>query len=224
MELSRKIAVLTGLIAACGQSTGQATPGSASIKTPSPELKQWEYTLTLDGYILAQGTSYVNPVVTADHKWLHLEARYNDESLRTTSLWLGYNFARGDASDGSNWQFHITPMVGGVFGRTNGIAPGCEVSLNYRGKIEASINNEFVFDLTDKSKSFYYSWPQLTYSPVTWFHVGAVAQHTAAYRSSINVQRGFLVGFSRKKWEVTSYVFDPWTKATVVVLEIGKVF
>jgi len=25
--------------------------------------------------------------------WLHLEARYNDEDLRTGSLWVGYNFA-----------------------------------------------------------------------------------------------------------------------------------
>ena len=51
---------------------------------------------------------------------LHLETRYNNEDLRTGSLWVGYNFAWGE-----KWQFEVTPMIGGVFGRTNGIAPGC---------------------------------------------------------------------------------------------------
>jgi hypothetical protein len=37
-------------------------------------------------------------------------------------------------------------MLGGVFGRTKGIAPGCEVSLRYRKKVEAWINNEYIFD------------------------------------------------------------------------------
>ena len=68
-------------------------------------------------------------------------------------------------------------MIGGVFGRTNGIAPGCEASLTYK-KIELSIANEYVFDTTHKSGNFYYSWPQLTYSPVDWFRVGLVAQRT----------------------------------------------
>jgi hypothetical protein len=214
---------LIGLLLTSAEALAQATPGSASIKPPA-DLQQWEYAFTVDGYIVQNGTSFANPVFTADHKWLHLEGRYNDENLRTGSLWVGYNFVRGDVDGGGNWQFAITPMVGGVFGRTNGIAPGCEASLSYRKKLEASINNEYVFDTTSKSGNFYYSWPQLTYSPVDWFHVGAVAQHTAAYQSSISLQRGFLVGFSRKQWEFTTYVFDPGSKATVVVLEWGVSF
>ncbi len=153
-----------------------------------------------------------------------MEARYNDEDLRTASLWVGYNFVRGDVDSGEKWELDITPMLGGVFGRTNGIAPGCEVSLSYRKKVEASISTEYVFDTTSKSGNFYYSWPQLTYSPVDWFHVGAVAQHTRAYQTSLNIQRGFLVGFSRNKWEFTTYVFDPGTARTIVVLESGVSF
>jgi hypothetical protein len=174
--------------------------------------------LTIDSYSAPQQTSFVNPGLTADHKWLHLEARYNDENLRTASLWVGYNFAHGDGVD-DKWEFNITPMVGGVFGRTNGIAPGCEVSLIYRKKIEVSLSNEYVFDTKSKSGSFYYAWPQLTYSPMKWLHVGAVAQHTAVYRTAVSIQRGFLVGFSHKKWEFTTYVFDPGTPGMVVVLE-----
>jgi hypothetical protein len=59
---------------------------------------------------------------------------------------------------------------------------------------------------------------------VDWFHVGGVVQHTAAYQDSFSIQRGFLVGFSRKKWEFTTYVFNPGTTGTIVVLESGVSF
>lgn len=95
---------------------GQATPGSTSIKTPTSAAQPWEYSLTVDGYIVQEGTSYVNPTFTADHNWLHLEGRYNNENLRTGSLWVGYNFSRGDVSAGDRWEFDVTPMIGGVFG------------------------------------------------------------------------------------------------------------
>jgi hypothetical protein len=131
MKATQQLAVLMGLVLVSGQAIGQATPGSASIKPEPAALQPWEYTFTIDSYTGPERTSYVNPVITADHNWLHLEARYNDENLRTASLWVGYNFRRGDVSADGKWEFDITPMLGGVFGRTNGIAPGCEVSLRY---------------------------------------------------------------------------------------------
>lgn len=214
MKLTLQLAVLAVLVLVSGQLLGQATPGSAPDAAKNP----WEYNLTIDGYIVPNETSYVNPIFMADHDWLHLEARYNDEDLHTGSLWVGYNF-----SAGKKLVLNVTPMIGGVFGRTNGIAPGCEASLTYK-KIEVSITNEYVFDTTHKSGNFYYSWPQLTYSPRDWFRVGAVAQHTAAYREPVSLQRGFLVGFSHKQWEFTTYVFDPELPNPVVVLEVGVKF
>ncbi len=230
MRATIQLAVLAALAVMSGRLLAQATPGSAPVKTSPAEAEPWEYNLTVDGYIIPDGTSYVDPVLTADHNWLHLEARYNYENLRTGSLWAGYNFSWGDVDSGDKWEFDLTPMIGGVFGRTNGIAPGLEVSLNYRKKIELSLTNEYVFDTDSKSGNFYYAWPQLTYSPVEWFHVGAVAQHTVAYHSPVNIQRGFLVGFSRrmrdshKKWEFTTYVFNPGISGTNVVLEAGFSF
>jgi hypothetical protein len=131
---------------------------------------------------------------------------------------MGYNF-----SVGKNLVLDVTPIIGGVFGRTTGIAPGCEASLAYR-KVELSISNEYVFDTGDSSGNFYYSWLQLTYSPADWLRVGLVAQHTKAFHSSLDVQRGFLVGFSHKKVEFTTYIFNAgWTDPTVV-LEAGVSF
>ena len=161
--------------------------------------------------------NYGDPVFTADRKWLHLEARYNYEDLHTGSLWAGYNF-----SWGKNLVVDVTPMLGAVFGRTNGIAPGCEASLSYK-KIKASVSNEFVITPANTDNSFYYSWPELTYSPTSWLKVGGVAQHTKAYQTTLDVQRGFLVGVNHKRWEATTYIFNPDITPTVV-LEFGISF
>ena len=138
--------------------------------------------------------------------------------MRTGSLWAGYNFAAG-----KKLVLDITPMIGGVFGRTTGIAPGCEASLTYK-ELQLSISNEYVFDTTHKSGNFYDTWPQLTYSPLSWFRAGLVAQRTRAFHTSLDVQRGFLVGVSRKKWESTIYVFNAGFTDPTVVLEVGLNF
>ena len=196
----------------------QGTATSAPAKSPDAAQNPWSYSITLDGYIIPNETSYANPTFTADHEWLHLEARYNYENLRTGSLWAGYNF-----SAGKTLVLNITPMIGGVFGRTTGISPGLETSLTYK-TVELSISNEYVFDTTNHSGNFYYSWPQLTYSPTGWIRVGLVAQRTKAFQTPLDVQRGFLLGVSHKKWQFTTYVFNLGFTSASVVLETGVSF
>jgi hypothetical protein len=224
LKAIQQIAWLVLLLVLKNHALGQATPRGASIKAPSTATRSWQYYLTVDGFIVPGGTSFLNPDLTADHNWLHLEARYNYEDLRTGSLWVGYNFARGNVDDGGRWELAITPLVGGVFGRTTGIAPGCEISLNYRNKFEASIENEYVFDTASKSGNFYYAWPQVTFSPRKWLHVGGVAQHTVDYSGRASAQGGFLVGVSRKNWEFTTYVLNPGFADATVALESGFSF
>ena len=196
----------------------QEVPNAAQAPTPGPAKSAWAYNLTIDGYVVPHGTSYIDPVLTANRKWLHLEARYNYENLKTGSLWFGYNF-----SAGKTLVLNITPMVGGLFGRTDGIAPGCEFSLTYK-KIQFAISNEYVFDTTSKSGSFYYTNPEITYSPVTWFRVGAVAQRTKTYHTRLDVQRGFLIGISHKVFEFTTYILNPVIAQPVIELEVGASF
>jgi hypothetical protein len=172
----------------------------------------------MDGYVVPNGDSFASPIFTADRDWLHLEARYNYENPRTGSLWAGYNFTAGD-----KLQLALTPMIGGVLGRTTGIAPGLQASLTYK-KIEFLSSSEYVFDTRHVSESFFYSWPQLTYSPVEWFHIGVAAQHTKAYHSSLDIQRGFLIGVSYKKVDFTTYVFNPDLASPTTLLEMGYNF
>lgn len=149
---------------------------------------------------------------------MHLEARYNYEDQFTESLWVGYNF-----SVGHKLVFEATPMIGGVFGNTTGIAPGYEMSLIYK-RVSLSSSGEFIFDTKNRDGSFFYSWPQLTYQPLDWLHVGLVAQRTKAYRTSFDTQRGFLIGFSHKKAQFTTYVFNPVWSDPTVVLELSWSF
>ena len=218
MKATRQLTVFALALLFAGQMFCQV-PLSTSPSNPLDTVKNpWTFNLTTDGYIIPNGTDYASPVFSADRSWLHLEGRYNYENLRTGSLWLGYNFAAG-----KKLSLNVTPMIGGVFGRTTGIAPGCEASLSYE-KVQLSVSNEYVFDTTDKSGSFYYTWPQLTYSATKWLRVGLMAERTRVFQTRLDVQRGFLVGISRTKWESTIYIFNAGFTDPTVVLELGLNF
>ena len=153
----------------------------------------WGYSVTVDGYIIAGQQGYAQPTFTADRRWLHLEARYNYENLRTGSLWAGYNFVWG-----KEWHFAFTPMIGGVFGRTNGIAPGCEASIAWK-LLGVSLSNEYLFDTTSKSGNSYYAWPQLSLQPLNWLQFGAVAE-----RTKVNLAHPVLRGGGSSSASVTN--------------------
>jgi hypothetical protein len=175
--------------------------------------KQWSFALAASGYLVPTDQSYFSPNFRADHNWLHLEARYNYEEQQTGSLWAGYNFSFGDKV-----VFEVTPMLGAVFGNTSGVAPGYEASLTYR-RIGLSSEGEYVSDLKDQARSFFYAWNELTYSPTDWLHAGLVAQRTRAYHTPLDVQRGVSVGFSYQRVDFTTYVFNAgWTDPTVVLV------
>ena len=72
------------------------TTTDANSSSDSVPANQWSFSLATSGYLVPHDQSYVSPTFTADHRWLHLEARYNYEYQRTGSLWAGYNFSVGD--------------------------------------------------------------------------------------------------------------------------------
>jgi hypothetical protein len=218
MTIGRHLRLLASVLLLSTGLWSQGTPSAAPPPASNPSQPEWSYSLVTDGYIAPQGQSYVSPVFDANRNWLHLEARYNYETQRTASLWAGYNFTAG-----KKVQFAATPMIGGVFGDLNGIAPGVELSLTWK-KLSFSSTSEYVFDTDSKAGDFYYSWPEVTYSLLSWLNVGLVAQHTKAYHTGLDTQRGFLVGVSYKKFEFTTYVFDPDLDQPTTVLELGVNF
>jgi hypothetical protein len=195
------------------QTEASKTPANTAAP-PNP----WDFNLSLSGYLVPQGQSYASPTFTGDHDTLHLEARYNYEAQRTGSLWAGYNL-----SAGKKLVLDATPMIGGVFGNVNAVAPGLEFTVTYK-KLELYSANEYLFDTSTKAGNFFYTWTQLTYTPLEWFTVGYVVQRTRAYQTPLDIQRGPLIGFTRKKVTFTTQIFNMGQADSTVVLSLGYSF
>jgi hypothetical protein len=217
MKPARFLASLAIGIVLAGGARAQSPQDPAAVAAPAEE-KAWSFSALVSTYLLPDARDYAQPTFAADHDRLHLEARYNYEGLHSGSVWIGYNW-----SVGKDVTFELTPMIGGVFGDTKGIAPGYKLSLAWR-KLELSSESELVFDTEDSSEKFFYTWSELGYSPTEWFRFGFVVQRTKVYQTEFDIQRGFLVGFAYKKATFTTYVFNPDADKPTVVLGVGVSF
>jgi hypothetical protein len=197
-----------------GRAVGQSNENSSANPT-DPAEKEWIFTASSYVYFVPHSQVYVNPNFTADHHELHLEARYNYEAQETASLWVGYKFSRGE-----KLVLEVTPMVGAVFGKLKGVAPGYLTSLSYK-KFDVSSQGEFVI-ATERANSFFYTWTELGYSPVEWFRTGVVIQRTKAYQTPFDIQRGLFAGVTYKKMDFVAYFLNldrsEKTVVTAVVL------
>ena len=214
--LSLIVAVMLASPHAIAQET--AVKETTPALTTKAEKEPWSFSLYATTYLVPDDREYVQPTFTADRGWLHLETRYNYESLETGSVWLGYNF-----SDGKKLEWEFTPMLGGVFGDTAGIATGYRLSVTW-WKIEFSSEGEFVFDTRSSDGSFFYNWSELSISPVEWFRFGLVGQRTRAYQTPVDIQRGLLIGVSGKKIALTAYALNLDRRKPTWILSLGISF
>jgi hypothetical protein len=157
---------------------------------------------------LTQSSSnFLLAIATADRGSLHLEARYNYEARETGSLFAGWTFAGG-----GKLTYTLTPMLGAVFGATQGVAPGFEASLAY-GMVDYYIEAEYLYDLDVKEDSYAYAWSELGFTPLKWLRFGLVGQRTRVYNSDREVQLGSFVQFILGKTTLGLYVFNPGDSA-----------
>lgn len=214
-------ASLTLTSAGFAEEATAATPlstNSVTGETTAPEKNRWSFSASAYTYIVPDSREYIQPTFTADRGWLHLEARYNYEDLDTGSAWVGYNFGGGQSI---TWE--LTPMLGGVFGNTAGIAPGYKGSVSW-WKLELYSEGEYLVDVRDSSESFFYNWSELSLSPVNWFRFGMVTQRTRLYKSDRDIQRGVLAGFSYKNVDLTGYLLNPDESRPTVVIAVALTF
>ena len=200
------------------QTTTNVPLSTATNTPPDADEEAWSFSASAYTYVVPDDSNYVQPTFTADRGWLHLEARYNYEALDAGSAWIGYNVGGGETLE---WE--LTPMLGGVFGDTTGIAPGYKGSLGWRG-LELYSEGEYVFDTSESSDSFFYNWSELTLAPVEWFRFGLVTQRTRVYQTDRDIQRGLLAGFSFKAASLTGYVFNPDDEEATFVIAVGLTF
>ena len=100
---------------------------SLSAAKAQSDSSSWTFSADANFYLIPDDF-FVLPVFRADKNKLHLEARYNYEDRETFSGWIGYNFSGGD----DVFSYTFTPMLGGVVGLSNGVAPGLEFTLTYK--------------------------------------------------------------------------------------------
>jgi len=202
MKVIPALLLVTALLWA-DSTSAQTDTNTPPVSVTATSTNSWSVAVSAYGYLVPESRDYVQPTVAADHGWLHLEARYNYENLETGSIWGGYNFGGGEKLA---WEF--TPMLGGVFGKTTGIAPGYHGSLAW-WKLTLYSEGEFLVDTGDSSRDYFYNWSELSLAPVPWFRFGLATQRTRAYRTDLDIQRGFLAGVSFKTLSVTAYIFNP---------------
>ncbi len=191
-------------------------PAFAQEDLPAPGSQPaWTASASLFAYWPADDDNYRSPSVSVDRDNLHLEGRYNYESLNTASLWLGYNYSFGDTV-----AVEFTPMIGGVFGDTSGIAPGYHLAMGWQA-FDFYSEGEYVFDRDERTDSFFYNWSEVGWSPLDWLRVGLVAQRTRAYETERDIQRGLLLGISLGAVTLGGYVFNPDRDDPTYVLSIS---
>ena len=212
MRPSAALATIASL-AVCESLGTTGTSTSLESDTEKTEAK-WEFTLSSFTYLAQHARDYVNPNFTADRDWLHLEARYNYEELKTGSVWFGYNFSLG-----KTLEFEVTPMLGGVFGDITGIAPGYTITLGYKS-IELSTQGEYFFDARRSSNDFFYNWAEVSASPANWFRIGVVIERTQASGFSSDIQLGPLIGFKYKGVDLTTYWLGPGSDEATFVFAV----
>jgi hypothetical protein len=177
---------------------------------------EWNYGIETDLYFTDPFVFL--PIFIADKSKLHLEARYNYEDLKTASAWIGYNIF------GENeFEYFITPMVGGAFGRTNGIAPGLEFTFSYIG-FELYSESEYLFDVEAKENNFFYNWTDLSYSPLDWLWFGISGQMTKVFETELEIDRGLILGAAYRNFEITGYFYNPFTDDAFFMLALATEF
>ena len=175
----------------------------------------WSFSLSGYYYILPGDKNTGTLIGTADYKKLHVEARYNYEDRNTGSSFAGWRFETG-----KKVQLEAIPMIGIVFGNTNGLAPGLELTLAYK-KFDFYSETEYVIDFDGQENNFLYTWSELAISPVGELRTGISFQRTRLYQSDLDVQTGAFAEYSFGKFTAGVHYFNPFSDDEFVIISIN---
>lgn len=179
------------------------------------EAPRWAFDVTAIAYFLPEEADYLQPRLTADRGSLHLESRYAYEDRKTFSLFAGWRVTTGQAP-----RLEVTPMAGVVAGRTDGVAPGLELTLSW-GPVELYSESEYVLALSGTASSYFYAWSELGVRPAGWLRVGLVAQRTRRHHAPREVSFGPMLGVAIGRFEATVYVLDGGSARPFAALSVG---
>ena len=196
----------------------QQTTHDSLPADPDTISSSWSFEIEAYYYILPGEKNTTTLIGYANHKALHLETRYNYEDANTASIFGGYRF---DA--GHKLLLSITPMLGFVFGNTNGIAPGLETSLSWK-KLDFYSESEYVLDFDGKENDFFYTWTELAITPLRNFRTGISGNRTRLFHSPLEIQKGIFAEYSFWKLTAGVHYFNPFSDDDFVIATLDIEF
>ena len=199
-------------------SFAQQTTNDSLQKNTDTISSSWSFAADAYYYIFPGEKNTATVLGYADHRSLHLEARYNYEDRKTGSVFGGYMFETGN-----KLVLTFTPMIGFVFGNTNGIAPGLEASLTWK-KFDFYSETEYVFDFDEKENNFLYTWTELAITPFRNLRTGISANRTRLFQSDLEVEKGIFTEYSFWKLTAGVHYFNPFSNVEFVIATMGIEF
>lgn len=187
----------------------------ALARPPVAEARpSWEFALSAF-YVDPPGSDqHVTTVLYADRGPLHLEGRYGYEDLDTASVFVGWTFEVGEEVHAA-----ITPMVGGVFGDTNGVAPGLLVDAGWN-KLSFYAEAEYLFDSDDSDDDYFYSWSTLMWRFGPAFAAGVVAERSRIVDTDLELQRGLALQITPGPVGFAIYAYNPFSDDAYYTLSL----
>ena len=182
------------------------------------EKPSWDFAITAYPTIVRDGENYTSAIAAVDRGPLHLEARYNYESVGARSAFVGWTLSGGEAI---TWE--VTPLLGGAWGTTKAFVPALEVSVAWK-KIDIYIEAEYVSDSNQRTDSYWYAWSELGFRPAEWLRVGVAGQRTRTYSNERDIQRGPFAQITWGPVTIGGYWFNPGSSTQVFVGMIGATF
>ena len=213
-----KAAGTVAALAAALACTAVGAEEASGRRAAPPDKPSWEFALTAYPTDVRGGDNYTSGIGVADRGPLHLEARYNYESVGARSAFVGWTFSGGDTI---TWE--VTPLLGGAWGSVHAFVPAVEASVAWR-QFDFYIEGEYVRDNHQHTDSYYYAWSELGFRPAEWLRFGLAAQRTRAYGGDRDIQRGPFAQLTWRRVTLGGFWFNPGSKDQVFVASLGVAF
>jgi hypothetical protein len=198
------------LAAACLLGCGVASSAEAPTEPPATS-----FSFNASYYAMRDEPDFGVYVAAVQHGPFRLEARYNYEARSATSVFAGYNW-----SGGTDVEWSVTPILGGLFGSARGVIPGVEASVSWR-QLDLYVEAEYVIDGHNRDDSYFYAWTELGWRPVEALRIGFVGQRTRIVSNDRDLQRGVFAQLSLGPATVGIFAFNPEAASRYVVLSLA---
>ena len=179
---------------------------------------KWSFSASAYYYFVSDDENNLSLIGYANYKKLHLEARYNYEDRQTGSAFAGWRFETA-----GKFKIGATPMMGIVFGNTNGIAPGLELDATFK-RFGFYSETEYVINFSGKENNFLYTWGELSFKPLEALSVGFCYQRTLLYQTDLEVQRGIMTKYFARNFNIGAYYFNPFSNDDLLTISLSVDF